>query len=71
MYVNYISLLCRTSAALVAKSTGCKGTYSLMRLPGHDRVRQTVPDAMHTIKDVVEKIVHLISGEIYVHEPAA
>ena len=23
-------------------------------LPEHDRVQQTVPDAMHTVKDVIE-----------------
>ena len=33
-----------------------------MRLPQHDRVNQTVPDAMHTIKDCVEKLVWLIIG---------
>ena len=52
----------RTQAKLLAKSTGCKGFYSLMRLPQHDRVNQTVPDAMHTIKDCIEKLVCLVTG---------
>ena len=52
----------RTQAKAIAKSTGCKGSYSLMNLPGHDRVRQTVPDAMHTVKDCVEKLVFLVIG---------
>ena len=33
-----------------------------MRLPYHDRVNQTVPDAMHTIKDCIEKLVYLNTG---------
>jgi len=41
---------------------GCKETYSLMKLPNHDRVEQTVPDAMHTIKDVVEKLFNVVTG---------
>jgi len=52
----------RTQAKVLAKSTGCKGSYSLMNLPGHDRVSQTVPDAMHTVKDCVEKLVYLVIG---------
>ena len=55
----------RAQATLIAKSTGCKATYSLMRLPGHDRVNQTVPDAMHTIKDSIEKLVYLIIGRYF------
>lgn len=52
----------RAQAGLIAKSTGCKGKYSLTRLPYHDRLNQTVPDAVHTIKDVVEVIFNLITG---------
>ena len=33
-----------------------------MKLPTHDRVTQSVPDAMHTVKDVVEGIFHLVTG---------
>ena len=52
----------RHQARLMARSTGCKGSYALMKLPYHDRVNQMVPDAMHTVKDCVEKIFYLISG---------
>jgi len=46
----------------IARSTRCKGSYALMRLPYHNRVEQTVPDAMHTIKDCIEKLLYLIIG---------
>lgn len=54
--------MARAQAKLIAKSTGCKGSYALMRLPYHDRVEQTVPDAMHTVKDCIEKLLYLITG---------
>ena len=62
LYVN-ILYICRSHAKLIAKATGCKASYALMKLPHHDRVTQTVPDAMHTIKDCIEKIVYLITGK--------
>lgn len=34
-----------------------------MALPFHDRIHQTVPDAMHTITDTVEKLLYLIIGK--------
>ena len=43
---------------MIAKATGCKGSYALMRLPNHDRLLQTMPDAT---KDFMEKIVYLIT----------
>ncbi len=49
--------------AVVARSTGCKGSYSLMKLPHHNRMQQCVPDAMHTVKDVIERLFHLIIGK--------
>ena len=52
----------RAQAKDIAKSTGCKGSYALMRLPYHNRVDQTVPDAMHTVKDCIEKLLYLIIG---------
>ena len=45
----------RSQANLIAKSTGCKGSYALMKLPEHNRTLQTVPDAMH------EKMVYLVT----------
>ena len=53
----------RTKAKFIAKSTGCKGSYALMRLPYHNRGDQIAPDAMHTVKDSIEKIVALITGK--------
>ena len=32
-----------------------------MKLPHHNRITQTVPDCMHTFKDV-EKVFHLLTG---------
>ena len=34
-----------------------------MKLPDHDRVLQSVPDSMHTIKDAVEHVIYLIIGK--------
>ena len=50
---------------MIAKSTGCKASYHLMRLPYHDRNSQTVPKAMHTIKGCIEKIVYLMTGKAF------
>ena len=40
---------------MIKRATGCKGTYALMKLPGHDRIMQTLPDSMHTVKDAIER----------------
>ena len=50
-------------AAAVAKSTGCKNSYFLMKLPNHNRVLQTFPDAMHTVKDSIERVFFLLVGK--------
>ncbi len=34
-----------------------------MKLPAHDRIAQTVPDAMHTIKDAVVHLFNVIVGK--------
>lgn len=47
----------------MTKSTGCKGSYSLMKLMSHDPIKQTVPDAMHTIKDAVVNVFELLIGK--------
>ena len=46
----------------VYQSTGCKGPYSLSRLPNHDRYLNTPVEPMHVIKNVSEHIVKLLSG---------
>ena len=53
----------RQMAAAVAKSTGCKNSYSLMKLSNHNRVFQTFPDAMHTVKDSIERVFFLLIGK--------
>ena len=53
----------RTQAASIAKATGCKGIHPLLRLPHIDPIEQIDPDAMHTIKDVVERMFALIIGK--------
>ena len=58
----YKTTLYRSQAAVVAKSSGCKGSYPLMKLKFHKPIEQTVPDAMHTIKDVIEHFFYLIVG---------
>lgn len=35
-----------------------------MKLPGHNRILQTCPDAMHTIKDCIERIFFLLIGKV-------
>ena len=55
--------LCRTHADVIAKATGCKASYSLMKLPHHDPLTQTVPDAMHTVKEVLEHLFRIIVGK--------
>lgn len=57
-----VTICCRKSSDAIAKSTGCKGCYSLMSLPHHDPLIQCVPDAMHTVKDVLEKLFGLLTG---------
>ena len=51
----------RSHAAALAKATGCKGSYPLMDLPSHDRLVQTLPDMMHTLKDAVGKLYEVIT----------
>lgn len=52
-----------TKANLVARGSGCKGSNSFMRLCNHDSTKQTIPDAMHTIKDAVVNLFELITGK--------
>ena len=54
----------KTRAEAISKSTGCKETYCFMKLPNHNRMRQVFPDAMHTVKDCVEKMFFLLIGKV-------
>ena len=60
--IFYKLLNLRTQASQVARVTGCKGVHPLSRLPGFKSTEEVVPDAMHTIKNVVERIFNLITG---------
>ena len=44
---------CRTRADAIAKSTGCKGTYALMKLPDYDRVLQSVSTKVRKAENVL------------------
>ena len=48
---------------LLLQETGCKGPYSLRRLPHHDRYLNTPVEPMHVIKNIGEHLVNLISGK--------
>ena len=52
----------RTLANIVTKSTECKNSYCFMRLPNHDFI-QACPDAMHTVKNCIERIFFLHIGK--------
>ncbi len=39
-----------------------------MRLPNHNQLLQTFPDAMHTIKDTIERIFFLLIGKANLHK---
>ena len=52
----------KTQAAAIASATGCKASYPLSRLPDHNRLEESLPDACHVIKDVVQNVMNLVSG---------
>lgn len=52
----------KTQARFVSSATGCKGTRALSALPGHDRLSESHPDACHTIKDVAQNIMNLLTN---------
>ena len=54
---------CRSHATAISQATGCKGSYSLMKLSTHNPIKQTVPDVMHTIKVVIEHVFKLLIGK--------
>lgn len=64
--ITYLYSTCRSTRKaklnLVARCSGCKGSNSFMKLHNHDPTTQTIPDAMHTIKDAVVNLFDLITG---------
>ena len=47
----------------VTNASGCKGLYSLRKLPSHDHLYNTPIDPMHLVKNIAEHIVKLLSGK--------
>ena len=48
---------------MILQQTGCKGPYALHRSPLHERILNTPVEPMHVIKNVVKRMVELISGQ--------
>ena len=46
----------------LAQETGCKGSYSLRKLPLHERILNTPVEPMHLIKNIVAHCIDLITG---------
>ena len=46
----------------IFQESGCKGPYSLRKLPNHDCYLNTPVKPMHLIKNIAEHIVKLLSG---------
>ena len=59
---KYASALTIDGRKKEVRKSGCKGTYALRKLPGHDRVLMTPVEPMHLIKNIAEHVVLLISG---------
>ena len=58
---SYSAAATNKERAKLARETGCKGPYSLRRLP-HDWYLNTPVEPMHTLKNVAERIVHTLNG---------
>lgn len=46
----------------LAQKTGCKGSYSLRKLPLHERTLNTPVEPMHLIKNIAAHCINLIAG---------
>ena len=53
MRIILYSYDCRTRADAIVKSTGCKGTYALMKLPDYDCVLQSVSTKVWKAENVL------------------
>lgn len=58
----YDSAKNKSQASCVATATGCKSTYELSSLPEHNRIDERQTDNCHTIKDVIQNIMNLVTG---------
>lgn len=63
-HAAYNNAFNKSQARNIAVTTGCHGMYSLAhKLPGFNRIKETMPDAMHTISVQVKHIIHLLIGK--------
>ena len=46
----------------ISRKSGCKGSYTLRKLPFHNRIDNTPVDPMHLIKNIGEHLVRLVAG---------
>ena len=63
----YENVKTKVDAGVVASATGCKGNYSLQILPDHNRLDETLPDACHTVKDVVQNVMYLLQTAMLIY----
>lgn len=61
-HMAYESAPSKAMKADILKATGCRGEYSFMLLPDHNRPEEEFPDPMHTLKNCVENIHDLVTG---------
>ena len=59
---SYSAAVTNKERTKLARETGCKGPYSLRRLPHHDGYLSTPVEPMHLLKNVAEHIVHTLNG---------
>ena len=59
---RYSAALAIVERRKISQETGCKGPYSLRRLPFHNRYLTTPTEPMHFLKNIAEHIVKVVSG---------
>ena len=62
LLTKYAAATSKSERIELTQSTGCKGTYSLSRLPNHDTLMCTPVEPMHVFKNVSEHLVSLLTG---------
>lgn len=58
---EYESTTSTIERRVLLQETGCKGTYSLSRLPDHSRLYSTLVEPMHLFKNIGDHLVGLLS----------
>ena len=59
---QYLTITTKKQRQNLCIKTGCKGPNALRNLPEHDRYKNTPVEPMHTLKNVSERVVKLITG---------